>query len=197
MDNPANILFPLALGIGLAAATGFRIFIPLLMMGIGVRLGHIPVSDGFAWVATTPALLMLAVAAFTEVVAYYVPLLDNLLDHAAGPAAVAAGILVSAAVLGNLDPMLKWTLAIIAGGGAAAATQSTTTALRGSSTLFTGGLGNHALATGEIAGAVITSLLAMLLPYVTAILVLLFIWLGWRLVMKWRQRSNQGSRPVT
>ncbi len=193
MDNPAQIFFPLALGIGLAAATGFRIFIPLLMMGIGVRLGHIPVSDGFVWVATTPALLMLAVAAFTEVAAYYVPLLDNALDHAAGPAAIAAGILVSAAVLGNLDPMLKWTLAIIAGGGAAAATQGTTTALRGSSTLFTGGLGNHALATGEIAGAVVTSLLAMLLPYVTAVMVLLFIWLGWRLVLKWRRRPKPAT----
>lgn len=193
MDNPAQILFPLSLGIGLAAATGFRIFIPLLMLGIGVRLGQVPVSDGFVWVGTTPALLMLAVAAFTEVAAYYVPLLDNALDHAAGPTAMAAGILVSAAVLGNLDPMLKWTLAIIAGGGAAAATQSTTTALRGSSTLLTGGLGNHALATGEIVGAVVTSLLAMLLPYVTAILVLLFIWLGWRLALKWRRRTKTAT----
>ena len=88
MDQGLALLFPLSLGIGLAAATGFRIFLPLLVMGLGVRAGYVPVSDGFAWVATTPALLMLAVAAVTEIAAYYVPLLDNMLDHVAGPAAI-------------------------------------------------------------------------------------------------------------
>ena len=193
MDQGLALLFPLSLGIGLAAATGFRIFLPLLVMGLGVRAGYVPVSDGFAWVATTPALLMLAVAAVTEIAAYYVPLLDNMLDHVAGPAAIGAGILVSAAVMGGYDPMLKWTLAIIAGGGAAAATQGTTTALRGSSTVLTAGLGNHAIATGEIAGALATSLLAIAFPYVAAILVLLLLIFGWRLLHKWRGHQKPAA----
>ena len=194
MEQNLSLVFPLALGIGLAAATGFRIFLPLLVMGLGVREGYVPVSDGFAWVATTPALIMLAVAAITEIAAYYIPLLDNVLDHIAGPVAIGAGILVSAAVMGGYDPMLKWTLAIIAGGGAAAATQSTTTALRGTSTVLTAGLGNHAIATGEIAGALATSVLAIAFPYVAAVLVLLLIWLAWRLILKFRQRHKTEQR---
>jgi hypothetical protein len=185
----ANLFLSLALGIGLAAATGFRVFLPLLIMGLAVKGGYMPVSAGFEWLATTPALLMFAVAAIVEIIAYYVPVLDNLLDGIAGPLAVGAGIAVTASVLGDVPPMLKWTLAIIAGGGAAAATQGATTLLRGTSTVFTGGLGNPALATAEILGAILLSLLAILLPYLAALAAIIFIMIAWRIVVRARRRK--------
>jgi len=181
---PNDLLLSLALGVGLAAAVGFRVFLPLLLLGLSVKAGVMPVSSGFEWVATTPALLMFAVAAVIEIIAYYIPLLDNALDTLAGPLAVGAGIGVTALALGDAPPMLKWTLAIIAGGGAAAATQSTTTLLRGTSTALTAGLGNHALATGEIVGAIGFSLLAILLPYVAMAAVLIIVVVAARMIMR-------------
>lgn len=189
MENGFAYLLPIALGVSLAAATGFRVFLPLLVMGFGVRGGFLPVSDSLAWVASTPALIMLAVAAVVEIIAYYIPVLDNVLDGLAGPTAIGAGIAVSAAVMTDLPPMLKWTLAIIAGGGAAAATQGATTLLRGSSTVLTAGLGNHAVATGEIVGALVVSVMAIIFPYVALVLVLLFCWFAWRAILKWRRRT--------
>lgn len=189
MNDILSLLFPVALGVGLAAATGFRVFLPLLMMGLAVRGGYMPVSDGFAWVATTPALIMFAIAAATEIIAYYVPVLDNLLDGIAGPTAIGAGIAVSAAVMGDFPPMLKWTLAIIAGGGAAAATQGATTLLRGTSTVLTMGLGNHALATGEIIGAIVMTVLSIVLPYLAVAAALVFCVVAWRWL--WRARLRQ------
>jgi hypothetical protein len=135
---------------------------------------------------------MLAIAAVTEVVAYYVPVLDNLLDGLAGPTAVGAGIAVSAAVMGDVPPMLKWTLAIIAGGGAAAATQGATTLLRGTSTVLTMGLGNHAVATGEIIGAIVMTLLAIALPYLAMVAALVFCLVTWR----WLWRLRQKRKPA-
>jgi hypothetical protein len=190
---PIDLLLSLALGVGLAAATGFRVFLPLLIMGLAVKMGYMPVSEGFDWVATTPALVMFAVAAVVEVIAYYVPVLDNLLDGIAGPTAVGAGIAVTASVLGDMPPMWKWTLAIIAGGGAAAATQSATTLLRGTSTVLTAGLGNHALATTEIIAAILLSLLAIVLPYLAALAALIFIIIAWRMVMRARRKREAGS----
>jgi hypothetical protein len=190
---PIDLLLSLALGVGLAAATGFRVFLPLLIMGLAVKMGYMPVSEGFDWVATTPALVMLAVAAVVEVIAYYVPVLDNLLDGIAGPTAVGAGIAVTASVLGDMPPMWKWTLAIIAGGGAAAATQSATTLLRGTSTVLTAGLGNHALATTEIIAAILLSLLAIVLPYLAALAALIFIIIAWRMVMRARRKRGTSS----
>jgi hypothetical protein len=185
-----DLFLSLALGVGLAAATGFRVFLPLLIMGLAVKGGYMPVSGGFEWVATTPALLMFAVAAMVEIIAYYVPVLDNLLDGVAGPLAVGAGIAVTASVLGDVPPMWKWTLAIIAGGGAAAATQGATTLLRGTSTVLTGGLGNHALATAEIIGAVLLSILAILLPFVAALAAIIFVIIAWRMVLRARRQKH-------
>jgi hypothetical protein len=190
-----ELFLPIALGISLAAAAGFRVFLPLLVMGIGAREGLLPVSSGFDWVTTWPALLMLAVASITEIAAYYVPGFDNLLDLIAAPTAIGAGILASAAVLGpsfDASPMLKWTLAIIAGGGAAAVTQSATTLLRGKSTILTAGIGNHVIATGEIAGALGLSLLAVVLPYLAAGLVCIVGLFSLR--VWWKSRMTKSLR---
>ena len=194
MTDLLAYVLPVALGVGLAAAAGFRVFLPLLLMGLAVKAGYLPVSQDFSWVASTPALLMFAVAAVTEIIAYYVPVLDNLLDGLAGPTAVGAGIAISAAVMSDFPPMMKWTLAIIAGGGAAAATQGATTILRGGSTVLTGGLGNHVLATGEIIGAIVMTVLAMLAPVLAAIAALVFIVIAWRIIL--RRRKRKASAPV-
>jgi hypothetical protein len=188
MDNPIELLLPISLGVGLAAAAGFRVFMPLLAMGLAAKSGVMPIADSFQWVTSTPALLMLAVAAVVEVIAYYIPVLDNLLDGLATPTAVGAGIAMTYAVLGNMDPMLKWTLAIIAGGGAAAATQGATTVLRGASTVTTAGLGNHALATTEIVGAVIMSILAIFAPYIALVAAIIIMILVWRMVLRLKRR---------
>jgi hypothetical protein len=194
-----DYVIPVALGIGLAAATGFRVFLPLLLVGLAGRGGYLPLGAGVEWITTSPALVMLAIAALTEVAAYYVPVLDNLLDGLAGPLAVGAGIAVSYAVMGDLPPMLKWTLAIIAGGGAAAATQGATTLLRGTSTALTGGLGNAALATIEAAGAIILTVLAIAVPVIAALLAIIFIIAAWRLVMRIvrRDRANEAAESDT
>jgi hypothetical protein len=182
---------PIALGVSLAAATGFRVFVPLLITGLAMRAGYAPTGDTFAWVASTPALAMLCIAAITEVAAYYVPGVDNALDAIATPAATLAGIAVSAAMMTDLPPMLKWSLAIIAGGGAAAVTQTTTAFLRTHSTLFTGGLGNHLLSTFELLGAGGIAVLALLLPVVAFVLVVVFLLLIWRII----RRVRKGLSP--
>jgi hypothetical protein len=187
----SDFILPLALGLGLAAAVGFRVFLPLFLLGLAARLGLVSPFAGFEWVASTPALIMFAVAAVTEIGAYFVPLLDNALDHLAGPIAVAAGIGVTALALGDVPPMLKWTLAIIAGGGVAAATQGSTTLLRGASTTLTAGLGNHAVATGEILGAIFFSLAALFLPYLALALVALMLVAGLRLFFKRRMAPKE------
>ena len=77
-----------------------------------------------------------------EVVAYYVPWLDNALDVAATPAAVVAGVLASAAAITDLPPVLTWGIALIGGGGAAGLLHGATSLLRLKSTAVTGGAAN-------------------------------------------------------
>src|SRR5262245_17214833 len=149
----SDVALSIALGIGLAAATGFRVFLPMLIVSAAAYTGHLPLGDSFAWLGTPPALTMLSVAAIVEIVAYYVPGVDNLLDTLATPAAFVAGTVVSAAVMTDVPPLVKWTAAVIAGGGVAGLTQGITTLLRAKSTILTGGLGNPVIATAELGGA--------------------------------------------
>jgi hypothetical protein len=179
-----DLALSIALGVGLAAAVGLRVFLPMLVMSIAAYSGHLTLSSGFAWLGTPAALLMLSVAAVLEVLAYYIPGVDNLLDAIATPAALVAGTVVSAAVMTDLPPIVKWTTAVIAGGGAAGLTQGLTSLLRAKSTLTTAGLGNHMLATAELAGALIVSLLALIAPVAAVALVVLFCWYAVRLVRR-------------
>ena len=94
---------------------------------MAAQTGHLTLAGGFDWIGSKPALVVFAAATLLEVLAYYVPWIDNLLDVVAGPAAVVAGIVITASVVTDVDPLLRWSLAVIAGGGAAAATQGATT----------------------------------------------------------------------
>lgn len=181
-----------ALGIGLAAATGLRIFLPMLIASLAAHAGYLPLDGGFAWLASTPATIMLAVAAAVEIAAYYVPGLDNLLDTLATPAAFVAGTVVSAAAMTELPPMLQWTTAIIAGGGIAGITQGATAALRAKSAVLTGGVGNPAVSTAELGGALILSLLAIAAPIVALALVVVLVTYALRTV---RRLLGRGRAP--
>ena len=182
----------IALGIGLAAATGLRLFLPMLVVSAAAYAGYLPLSENFAWLATPSALILLGVAAVVEVLAYYIPGLDNLLDTIATPAAFVAGTIVSAAVITDLPPMVKWASAIIAGGGIAGLTQSVTALARAKSTVMTGTLGNSAVATAELGGSLIVSLLALIAPLMTALLIVLLLWLA----IRWLRRLSRGKRPA-
>jgi hypothetical protein len=112
----------------------------------------------------------------------------------ATPAAVIAGTLVAAAVVTDLPPLVKWSTAIIAGGGIAGLTQSTTALLRAKSTLFTGGLGNPVVATGELGGALVLSLLALAAPFAALTLVTVLLWLAFRWLRQIARREPPPAR---
>lgn len=173
-------LLSVCLGLGLAAACGFRVFVPLLVLNLAARAGYVVLDGSFEWIASTAALITLAVATGLEIAAYYIPWLDNLLDSVATPAAVVAGVVVTASVVTGIDPYLKWTLAVIAGGGVAGAVQTATVGARGASTLTTAGLGNPLVATAEIGGAAALSGVAIALPALAGLLVVALLVLAAR-----------------
>ncbi|HEU5108733.1 MAG TPA: DUF4126 domain-containing protein [Micromonosporaceae bacterium] len=168
-----NVVTSVAVGIGLAAACGFRLFVPFLVLGVAARLGEVPLTSGFAWLASNEALIALTVATVLEAAAYKVPWLDHLLDLLTSPAAVIAGMLASAAVVTDLPPLLRWGAIVIGGGGAAALVQGATVLARVKSAVTTGGLGNPLVALWELGSALVTSVLAILAPFLALLLLAL------------------------
>lgn len=184
-----ELVIALLVGIGLAAAAGLRVFLPLFGLALGSWLGYLPVHETMGWLASPAAVLALGAATALEVGGYYFPLVDHLLDTVAAPGAVIAGTLMSASLLTGMDnPLLQWSLALIAGGGTAGMVQAGSMLARATSTATTAGLGNPVVATGEWMGSLALTLLAIVAPVL--ILLVLVLALAW-----WWRRRQQG-RPA-
>lgn len=181
----------ICLGLGLAAAAGFRVFVPLLVMSVAAYTGHLELGQGFRWIGTFPAMVAFTTATALEIGAYYVPWLDNLLDGISGPAAVVAGSIVAASTFTEMDPLLKWSLAIIGGGGLAGMVKGTTTLTRGASTATTGGFANWILSSFELGASLLLSTFAILLPLVAITAVAFVAFVAVRKLDKWFGRKQE------
>ncbi len=181
-------LLGIAVGIGLSAACGFRVFVPLLTMNLMSLGGLLHLSPEFAWMGSSYATVAFATATIVEVLGYYIPWLDHVLDIFATPAAIIAGTIATASMVTHMSPFLKWTLALIAGGGIAGLVQGTTVALRAISSASTAGIGNPLVSTLELAGSILTALLAILVPILclalTAVFCILVIRKAGRFILK-------------
>ena len=171
-----EILFSLLIGIGLSATSGFRIFVPFLVLSIVSLTGHVKLAPGFDWIGTYPALIAFAVATILEILAYFFPYVDNLLSAAGVPAAVIAGTVLSAAVFFEMGPLATWAVAIIAGGGSALASKTASTAAHTGSPTTTGGTANPVLSAIESLISTFLAVLSVLVPILAVLLIALAIY---------------------
>lgn len=189
------------IGIGLAAATGFRVFLPMFAVSLASYMGWIPMNENFEWLAGLPTLITTGIATVVEILAYYIPYVDHLLDTLSVPLATVAGSVMFASQFADIGTFPQWALALIAGGGTAAAISSGFAGTRAASTATTGGLGNSVVATTETAGAGIMSILAMTAPFiaflVAVVLIIVVIVMGRKLWRKFRSfNSSEKSKII-
>lgn len=188
-----STIFSLFLGIGLAAAAGFRIFLPLFVLSLAVKLGgsFINLDESWLWIGSTPALITLGVAMLVEIGAYYIPLIDNMLDTIAVPLAGVAGTIAVGITMPEMNEVATWALAIIAGGGTAAAISGTTAAARAVSTTTTAGAGNFLVNTGETLSSTVLSITAIVLAPLAFIIAVIILYGCYRVFKKIRRKGDE------
>jgi len=177
--NELDLLMATSLGLGLAAASGFRVFIPPFVYGLSLRFDMLPIqipTTGISeWMASDIGLIILGAAMIIEILGYYIPWIDNLLDTIASPAAIFAGVMMMSSTLSDTNPAIQWGASIIAGGGVSGTIQIGTVATRAISTATTGGLGNPIVSTIEAGACIVCTILAILLPIIALILVIVLV----------------------
>ena len=192
-----TIIMATLMGISLAAASGFRVFLPPFLLSLAARFNVVWFLDidligtQFEFFTSTLSIVVLGIATVAEFAAFYAPWIDNALDTIATPASILAGVAMTAIVLEGNDPIIQWAIAIVAGGGVAATIQSATVATRGLSSTFTFGLGNSAVATGENVASVALTLIAILIPFLSALFVLVIVALLLRMKRKKKEPVAQ------
>lgn len=194
--NAIELVLGVVSGIALSATCGMRVFVPVFGVSIAALTGHLELADGLAWLGSPVVAISAGVAMLAEIIAFYVPWLDNALDGIAAPLAVAAGTILTASQIHDVSPYLQWALAIVAGGGTATIFQTKTMALRATSTLGTGGVANPVVSTAETGLAATGTILTLVLGWVAGLVfVVLCGWLGYRFV-RWLGRKFKSKSPV-
>jgi len=193
----AELITAVAIGIGLAASAGFRVFVPMLVAAVAAKAGVLPLNESFQWLSSWTSIAILGTATIVEIMAYYIPVIDNLLDTIATPLAVVAGTLLLTSVLPIESELMKWITGAAVGGGSAAVVQSGSALTRLTSTKLTAGIGNPVVATVENVAATGTSILSLVIPFfILAIFLLLVILVFISLRRKLRRkRIGQSEEP--
>lgn len=190
----AELITAVAIGIGLAASAGFRVFVPMLVAAIAAKTGLLPLNDSFQWLSSWISIAILGTATVVEILAYYIPVVDNLLDTITTPLAIGAGTLLLTSVLPIDSELMRWITGAAVGGGSAAVVQSGSALTRLTSTKLTAGVGNPVVATVENVAATGTSLLSLVIPFfIVALFLLLVIFIFTRARKKLRKNQNSAA----
>lgn len=194
------ILFSIFLGATLAAAAGFRAFLPLFILGLLERfelLGQFTLGDNLQWLMSNPGLICLGAATVLEIAADKIPAVDSALDSLMTFVRPGAGGLGVIAVLSAHNPLMAYVAGIVLAGGATLPIHLGKTALRLGSHMTTGGFGSPALSCAEDVAAGGTVTLAALLPVFAVIFgtagAVLVIWF----VMRRRKKNQLAAEAVS
>lgn len=187
-----ELILTLLIGVGLSAASGFRIFLPFLVISVASLTGYLELSPSFEWIGTYPALTVFTVAVLVEILSYLFPFIDNLISTISIPFALIAGTLITASVIVDMNPLLTWSLAIIAGGGASLTAKTTSTLVHTGSTAVSGGTANPLVSAAETVYAVVMAVVSIIAPVLIIFLFGLIIWIAIKALRKYKQHCFKG-----
>ena len=167
-----EIVYQVMMGVSLAACAGFRAYLPLLIMGIMARTGHIQLNPSMQFLTSDTMLIVFGAASAIEFCGDKFIAVDHFLDAVGTVARPVAGTLLVSSMITKMDLQTSLVLGLIAGGGTALTMHSGKAVVRAKSTVFAplhGGLGNAALSCGEDVLSIGGSLLAFFFPLITFI----------------------------
>jgi hypothetical protein len=191
-STPLHVLFAVSAGVALAAATGFRAFLPLFSLGVAARLGWTAIRPAEQWLAGDLALVALGTATVAELVADKVPVVDHALDAVATFIRPVAAWMVSFGVLTPLGQEWAGALATLLAGGAFGV-HALKAQARVGSTVATVGIANPVVSAIEDAISFTLSLAAILAPILALLLLVLLMWLATKIL----RRISRAVRPTT
>ena len=187
-----EMVMAISMGLALAATCGLRAFLPLFVVGCLGATGKLELASSFHWLQQPIALAALGLAVVLEIAGDKFPVVDHFLDSAAVVIKPVAAAVAAASVMTDLDPMVSTILGLVVGGTMAEGVHLLKAKLRLMSSAFTATLANPFLSLIEDVVALVSTLLAILLPLVIIVLIGVLGVVGVR-----RLRSAQADTSVT
>jgi hypothetical protein len=178
-------------GFGLSGAAGLNAYVPLMALALLGRFGAIHLAEPFDVITRTWALIVIGLFLCIELVVDKIPGVDHVNDVVQTFVRPAAGALVFAASAGAVDFVPTW-LALVLGLVLAFSVHATKAVTRPAVNVTTAGFGAPFVSALEDALSLITTLVAILLPYLVAACLLV---IAGTLVWLWR-RKRRAKQPA-
>ena len=175
-------------GLTLAAPAGVNAYIPLLAVALAERLGWLHLDAPYDILGAWWVIAIIAVLLTVEVVADKVPAVDHVNDVIQTVVRPAAGglLAVSASGHGSVSPVVLLVAGVLIAGGVHAVKASA----RPGVNVSTAGARAPVVSTREDIGAVIVTVLALLVPVLAAIVIIATFVLAIVTIRRWRRRHR-------
>ena len=177
---------------GLSASAGLNTYMPLLIVALSARFGVFTLQEPFDVMTSWWIIALLVVLLLVEIFVDKVPAVDTINDvinSILRPAAGAILFAASAGVVNDVSPILSMGMGLLVAGGVHAGKMMARPVV----TATTAGVGNPIVSTIEDLISAITSLLAVLIPW----LVMLVAVIGIVIFLRWRIRRAERRRRLT
>jgi hypothetical protein len=190
-----SLILPAFLGLGIAAATGLRTFLPITMLAFAAHFGLFgtTLNPHIAWLGSTPFLVGLSVATIAELAADKIPGVDHVLSLVGTVTRPLAAWVAAGAVFTHLDPATAALAGLIVGVPMALTVHGAQTATRVVSSATTLGMGNPVVSLMEDAASALLAGLAIAAPILAAVLAAALVFGLWRLTRLFRRRKDAAA----
>lgn len=202
MNNSAFDVLPwipaILLGLGLAASSGLRAFLPLLLLSVAAHWNffHIELVPAFAWLGSPLALSALGVATAIEIAGDKIPIVDHFLDTIGTAIRPLAATLAAAAVMNTSDPTTAALLGLVLGAPLALGVHGAKAGTRGISSATTLGVANPVISVVEDIASLAIGLLSLLAPLLVPLVLVclgIILWKTYALVRRLKARRMAGQ----
>lgn len=185
-----DILSSIISGFGISAPAGLNAWLPLLIVGLAGRFNFLKLNAPFDTLSNTWALLALAFLLLIEIFADKIPAVDTVNDIIyTFIRPLAGGVLFAAhsGAVGGLDPTTSFVLGLLAAGSVHAVKATARPLI----TATTGGIGNPIVSFLEDILSGVTTVLALVVPVLAAVIMLIFLSTAFYIVWRWRARRRK------
>lgn len=184
-------------GLGLSGSAGLNAYLPLLIIGLMVRLDLMEVQEPYDTLASWPVLLVLILLLLIEMTADKIPAVDSLNDGIntlIRPTAGAVLMAASTSSVESTDPTAITIFSLLSGSIFAGGTHAVKAAARPAVTVTTGGTGNFIVSFIEDVISFFVSVFAVLLPFIV-----IFFAMSMVTIVSWwvwdRKRTRRYFQP--
>ncbi|MBK6538481.1 MAG: DUF4126 domain-containing protein [Ignavibacteria bacterium] len=172
-----DLYLKILIGLGLSAASGFRLFVPFAILSIFSISGIYNTTSTPFIFSSDLFLVIFIILSVSEVLLFYNPWIDNMLDLISTPASIFSGIIITYFVLYDTEIYLRLLISVILGGLVSLNVQLLTVKARSSTSIFSKGNGNQIVSTIENISSIFISILVLKFPlagiFVSAIIIYL------------------------